>query len=143
MLEINEGLHGRVRPRAFGRSMHAARPFESVPAGESNLCAAFGTGGTSRQFAGGKRLIDRRLQIVGAIAGADGEALLGIDAGQEALGCGVELHLAARLREEVHRWRPARRDEQRIDGDLAKVPPPLRATLIEAIRSLPVVLTTE
>src|SRR5690606_17550125 len=77
------------------------------------LRTAFPAGFLARR----ERLLDDGGQIVRTVAGADGDRTLSIFAGQEALGRLVEGELAARLREEMDGRRPARRGEQRIDGD--------------------------
>ena len=70
-----------------------------------------------RLVAGRAGLVERRREAVGAVAGADGDAVLRIGARQEALGRVVEGDLAARLREQMHRRRPAGRHQQRVDRD--------------------------
>ena len=115
VLEVDEGLDRAVGSCARTCSEHAA----------GKILAGIGLGLGSpghaaarflcRLRAGGPCLVERRGEAVGAAAGADGDAVLRIVARQEALGGVVEDDLAARLREEMHRWRPARRDQQRVD----------------------------
>jgi hypothetical protein len=79
---------------------------------------------------------------VRAVAGADRNAILRIGARQETLGRLVEGDLAARLREQVDRRRPAGRHQERIDRDGALGAAVLGWTVIEETRSLPPALTT-
>ena len=82
-------------------------------------CAA---GFARRLLAGSDCLGNCFGEAIGAVRRADRDAVLRILAGQEALGRIVEGDLAARLREHVHRRRPASRHQDRVDRDRALRP---------------------
>jgi hypothetical protein len=114
VLEIDERLLAadprRIADHAAG---HALALGPRPRAGLAGLDA----GGARRRMAGGIGFGHRVVEIVGAVAGADADAVLRRLARQEALAGHVERHLAARLRVEVQRRRPAGRGDQRIDAD--------------------------
>ena len=79
--------------------------------------AGLAAGFLRRLLAGGERFGDRLGEPVGAVRRADRDAVLRVLAGQETPGRLVEGDLAARLREQVHRRRPAGRHQDRVDRD--------------------------
>lgn len=76
VLEIDEGLGVGLRSGAFGSADHAACPVIGLLGRNCDFLAAAFAGGLRHQFAGGKRFLDRPLQVVGAVAGADRETVL-------------------------------------------------------------------
>ena len=84
--------------------------------------AGLAAGFVRRLLAGGDRLGDCLGEAIGAVRRADRDAVLRVLAGQEALRRIVEGDLAARLREHVHRRRPAGRHQDRVDRDRALRP---------------------
>ena len=87
VLEIDKGLDRRVRPGAGRRAQHAARPaFRGIDLRLAPLRRVLGAGILRRLGARRIGLVDRRRQPVGAVAGADRNAILRIGAGHEALG---------------------------------------------------------
>ena len=138
VLEIDERLDRRVGTGAGGSAQHAARP--ALRGSSPRRCALrrFARRPPSAASRRPPGLGDRRRQPVGAVAGADRDAVLRIVAGQEALGRIVEGDLAARLREQVHRRRPAGRHQDRVDRrSCARRRRSSAATVIDETRSLP------
>ena len=132
VLEIDKRLDGCVGARARSRADHAADPVGS--AGRDNRLGL--------ASAGCESLVQCCLQAVCAIAGADRNAFLRIGARQEALVCRIPCDLAARLRKQMHRRRPAAGHDQRVDGDLAFAPPLVGWIDMDDTRRLPPALKT-
>ena len=84
MLEVDESLDAGALTRAFGSADHTAGPATGILAGKLHS----GTASSSR-------FGNHRRKIVRAVAGADGNTVLNVDIGQEALVSRVKLQLAA------------------------------------------------
>lgn len=90
VLEIDEGLGRGIRAGTFGSADHAAGPLEGLFAGQQDVAVTGSTCCPRHQFACSQRFFDGLLQAVGTVAGADGQAILRIGAGQEALPLCIE-----------------------------------------------------
>ncbi len=119
VLEVDEGLDVVLAASAFGSADHAAGPGMRIRTGQRDGWRLGRTRSLGRGETGSGCLVKQCLQIVGAVAAADADAVLGIDVRQEALVGSIEFQLAARLREHVHGRRPACAHQKRIDLDLA------------------------
>ena len=123
VLKIDEGpAFFRLEPRNGDFAEHAARP---ALAGSDLDLPGSGLAETGRlcgRFSRCQSLAGGGFERVRAVAGADRHAVLRIFARKEALGRLFEGDLAARLREEMQRRRPAGGGEQRVDGDAPLVP---------------------
>ena len=102
---------GRGADHAAGPALRRPRPSASMPLPDLPPAsfAAFSPAASASAIVAARPSVP--------LDGADRDAVLRILAGQEALGRIVEGDLAARLREQVHRRRPAGRHQDRVDGD--------------------------
>ena len=113
VLEIDEGHDMVIGTRtlcradqmaAHGGKARGLRGFDCPPADGCGCCS--------------DGFCQRGVHVVGAVARADGSAILDMDIGYEAAVLFVELQLATRLREEMDGRRPAAGDQQAVDLEL-------------------------